>query len=76
MEIKVVVQKVNNVSEDKLNLTARDETGGIMHFNWKKSNGIPKVGDEISLCYMRTIAKKIVSMTWNGQIFNCSDAVA
>lgn len=76
MKIKVIVQKVSNVSEDKLNLTARDETGGITRFSWQKKNGIPQVGDEVELCYMRTTAKKIVGMVWNGQTFSCAGAVA
>ncbi len=75
MEIKVVVQKVSDVTEDMLNLTARDETGGITHFNWKKKNGVPAVGDEIGLRYMRTSCKKLVGLVWKGQTY-ASDAVA
>ena len=62
MEIKVVVQKVSDVSEDKLRLTARDETGGITRFSWRKENGIPEVGNVMVLCYERTKAQKIVQI--------------
>lgn len=76
MEVKTIVQKVSKISAEKLCLTARDETGGITRFGFGAQNGVPNIGDEISLCYPRTHAGKLVGIRWNGQMFRCGEGVA
>ena len=49
MEVKVLVQNVKSVSDQKWCITAKDETGGIMRFGLSKEYGEPHAGDEITL---------------------------
>lgn len=66
MEVKVLVQNVKSVSDQKWCITAKDETGGIMRFGLSKEYGEPHAGDEITLRYPRGIANKVVGMDLNG----------
>ena len=59
MEVKVLVQNVKSVSDQKWCITAKDETGGIMRFGLSKEYGEPHAGDEITLRYPRGIANKV-----------------
>ena len=54
------------MSENRWSITARDMTGGIMHFGLEKKYGTPKPGDQITLHYRHGFLNQLAGMDLNG----------